>query len=124
MSCSECSRDYAIICSMLCRSTSGDHDGMRPDLAVIDGQACRQCRCSDKPSLPIRDRIEGLDGLRRRAGVELHRPPGAMDARRAPRRRLLLFQRREQAGTNWNMFPFVASDQPETRIYLLIAAWA
>ncbi len=38
------------------------------------GQGALQ-RLPDKPSLLVGDRIEGLDGLRRRAGVELHRPP-------------------------------------------------
>src|SRR5208283_1710623 len=43
-------------------------------------------RLAHKPSLPVGDRVQGLDGLRRRAGVELHRPAGAMDARRPSRR--------------------------------------
>ena len=43
-------------------------------------------RISHKPSLPICNRIKRVDGLRRRAGVELHRPSGAMDPRRASRR--------------------------------------
>ena len=43
-------------------------------------------RLSHKPSLPICDRIKRVGGLRRRTGVELHRPSGAMDPRRASRR--------------------------------------
>jgi len=39
---------------------------------------------ADQPSLPIGDRVEGLDGLRRCPGVELHRPASAIDARRPP----------------------------------------
>ena len=42
-------------------------------------------RLADKPSLPIGDRVEGLDGLWFRPGVKLHRPASAMDPRRAPR---------------------------------------
>jgi hypothetical protein len=41
-------------------------------------------RLANKPSLLIGDRVESFDGLRRCAGVKLHRAAGAMDARRAP----------------------------------------
>ena len=39
-------------------------------------------RLANKPSLLIDDRVESFDGLRRCAGVKLHRAAGAMDARR------------------------------------------
>jgi hypothetical protein len=48
-------------------------------LPLQRGQSALQ-RLADKPSLLIGDCIEGLDGLRRRADVELHCSAGAVDA--------------------------------------------
>ena len=44
------------------------------------GQGVLQ-RLPYQPSLLVCDRIEGLDGLRRSAGIELHRPARPVNAR-------------------------------------------
>src|SRR5271165_786787 len=54
-------------------------------LALQGGESVLK-RLAHEPPLPIGNRIEGLDGLRSRARIELHRPAGAMDARRPSRR--------------------------------------
>jgi hypothetical protein len=61
-------------------------------LPLQRGQGALEC-LADKPSLSIGDRVESFDGPWSRAGVELHRAAGAMDARQASHRLRLSAQR-------------------------------
>ncbi len=80
---------------------------MRPAAPTPSAAPRERGPASRSQSIPsVGNRIDGLDGLRRRTGIELHCPAGAMDASRRssrwPRGHLCLgLGIREASGFDW-----------------------